>query len=82
MKDYLITYDEYGDYSGYQVYTDKANSLEELFIRFADYCGDNHKTFEKAICAMESIDEYIEVWNRFSSTKICGIYEISNIIYD
>ena len=82
MKKYLITYDEFGDYIGYRIYTEDVYSLKELFVRFADYCGDNCKTFEKAMCAMETIDEYIEVWNRFSSTRICGIYEISNIIYE
>ena len=82
MKDYLITYDEYGDYIGYQVYTDKASSLKDLLINFAKYCGDDSPTFEKAIGAMVSVEEFIELWNRFSSTAICGIYEIDNIVYD
>lgn len=80
MKDYLILYEGCWDSVSADVYT--VNSLEELFIRFADDWGENHKTFEKAMSAMETIDEYMEVWNRFSNTRIVGIYEINKIVYE
>ena len=75
MNKYLIVYD------CDEFVSIIADSLKDCIIAFADWCGDDSSLFEKAMSRMETTDEIVCLFERFSSTKIQSIMKVSETIY-
>ncbi len=79
MNKYVIVSDRFSDYNDTAEF--EASSLKDLFAQFAEYNGDDYRIHLKAMNAMETVEDFVDLWDKFSSTRISAIYEISNIIY-
>ena len=75
MDKYLILY---GDDEFISI---TADSLKECITSFAIWCGDDSPLFEKAMLRMETPDEIVGLFERFSYTRIQAIMKISETVY-
>lgn len=73
---YLILYNDN------DVFFCEATNLCDCIRQLAGYTGDCSALFEKAINGLSETEDFIAMYNHFSSYRIERVYLIDKIIYD
>ena len=73
---YLVLYDDEG-YARID-----AENLGDCIIKFADYVGDTTDLFLKALKGCHAPEDYVKMYEHFSSYNINAILLIQQVIYD
>lgn len=75
-KKYLIIY----DWTCFKVI--KAESAKQCIEVFAKLFNDAPPTFIKAMSGIDTVDEAIDLFSRFSNKNIQAVVEIADTLYD
>lgn len=74
---YLIIYKD----KGYFPFFTEADDFKKAVKNLAEYTGTNDKLFFKAIDAMETEEEVVRLYERFSSFSIEIVYSVNCILF-
>lgn len=75
-KKYLILY----DWNYLRVI--KAESAKQCIEIFANLFSDDSPTFIKALSGIDTVDEAVDLFSRFSNKNIHAVVEIADTLYD